>query len=56
MYATDSIWWYNHLRHTITEKYDNNGEGWYFLINDYNKMSYEYILSITNTWMGLFNT
>ena len=35
-----------HLRHTATEKYDNNGKGGYFRFDD-NKMGYEYILSIT---------
>ena len=44
---TDKIWWYNHLRHTTTEKYENNGKGWYFPFDDDNKMSYNYILSIT---------
>ena len=47
IYETDSIWWYNHLRHTTAEKYDNNGKGWYFQFDDDNKMSYEYILSMT---------
>ena len=56
MYGTDSIWRYNHLRHTATEKYDNNGKGWYFRSEDDNKMNYKYILSITWTWMGQFNT
>ena len=36
----------NHLRHTTTEKYDNNGKGGYFRFDDDNKMGYEYILSI----------
>ena len=27
---TDSIWRYNHLRHTTTKTYDNNGNGWTF--------------------------
>ena len=43
----DRIWLYNHLRHTTTEKYDNNGKGGYFRFDDDNKMGYEYILSIT---------
>ena len=24
IYEKDSMWWYIHLRHTTTEKYDNN--------------------------------
>ena len=43
----DRIWLYHHLRHTTTEKYDNNGKGGYFRFDDGNKMGYEYILSIT---------
>ena len=43
----DRIWQYNHLRHTTTEKYDNNGKGGYFRFDDDNKMGYGYILSIT---------
>ena len=46
IYETDSIWWYSHLRHTTTGKYDNNGKGWYFRFDDDNKMIYKYILSI----------
>ena len=34
IYEIDSIWWYNHLRHTTTEKYDSNGESWYYDIYD----------------------
>ena len=34
-----------HLRHTTTEKYENNGKGGYFRFDD--NMSYRYILSIT---------
>ena len=29
------------------EKYDNNGKGGYFRIDDDNNMSYRYILSVT---------
>ena len=29
---------------------------WYLQFIDDNKMSYEYILSITEIWMGQFNT
>ena len=29
-----------HLRHTTTEKYDNNGKGGYFRFDDDNHMSY----------------
>ena len=43
----DRIWEYNHLRHTTTEKYDDNGKGGYFRFDDDNKMGYKYILSIT---------
>ena len=38
-----------HLRHTTTEKYENNGKGGYFRFDDDNNMSYRYILSITYT-------
>ena len=31
----------NHLRHTATEKYDNNGKDWYFRLYDADKMSYK---------------
>ena len=49
-YETDSTWWYGHLRHTTTEKYDINGKSLYFRFNDDDdKISYEYILSITLT-------
>ena len=47
IYETNSIWWYNHLGHTIMEKYDNNVRGWYFQFDDDNKRSYKYIFSIT---------
>ena len=40
------IWWFNHLRHTTTEKYDNNGKGLYFRFDYDIKMIDEYILSI----------
>ena len=46
----------NISRHTTTEKYDNNGKGWYFRFDDDNDMSYKYILSITWTEMGQLNT
>ena len=32
-----------HLRHTTTEKYDNNGKGGYFGFDDDNNMSYRYL-------------
>ena len=48
----DRIWCNKHLRHTTTEKYDNNGKGGYFRFDDDNNMSYRYILSITCTEMG----
>ena len=41
-----------HLRHTATEKYDNNGKGGYFRFDDDNNISYRYILSVTYTEMG----
>ena len=44
---SDKIWCNIHLRHTTTEKYDNNGKSGYFLFDDDNKVSYRYILSIT---------
>ena len=34
IYETDSVWWYNQLRHTTKEKYDNNGKSWYFWFDD----------------------
>ena len=42
----DRIWCNKHLRHTTTEKYDNNGKGWYFRFNDDNNMSYNHIQGI----------
>ena len=45
-----------HLRHTTTEKYDNNGKGGYFRFDDDNNMSYRYIFSITYSEMGQLNT
>ena len=46
-YEIDSIWWYNYLRHTTMEKYDNNVKGWYFRFVDGDKVSYKYIFSAT---------
>ena len=43
---SDRIWCNKHLRHTTTEKYDNNGKGGYFRFDDDNNMSYRYILLI----------
>ena len=37
------------VRHTTTEKYENNGKGWYFRYDDDNNMGFRYILSITYT-------
>ena len=48
----DRIWCNKHLRHTATERYDNNGKGGYFRFDDDNNMSFRYILSITYTEMG----
>ena len=53
---SDRIWCNKHLRHTTTEKYDNNGKGEYFRFDGDNNMSYIYILSITYTEMGQLNT
>ena len=53
---SDRIWCNKHLRHTTTEKYENNGNGGYFRFDDDNNMSYSYILSITYTEMGQLNT
>ena len=39
----DRIWCNKHLRHTTTEKYDNNGKGWYIRVDDDNNISYKYI-------------
>ena len=50
---------YNHLRHTTTIKYDNNGKGWYFRFDGENKMSYRYILSIIEALicqLNIYNT
>ena len=56
VYAISNRIWYNkHLRHTTTEKYDNNGIGGYFLFDD-NNMSYKHIFSITYTEMGQLKT
>ena len=43
IYETNSILWYNHLKHTTTEKYDNNGTASDLMMIT----SYKYILSIT---------
>ena len=53
---SDRIWHNKHLRHTTTEKYDNNGKVWYFRFDDDSNMSYKYILSITWTEIGQLNT
>ena len=53
---SDRIWCNKHLRHTTTEKYDNNGKGGYFRFDDDNTMGYRYTLSITSTEMGQLNT
>ena len=34
----DRIWCNKHLRHKTTEKYDNNGKGWYYRFDDDNNM------------------
>ena len=38
IYETNSILWYNHLKHMTTEKYDNNGTAWYFRFDDDNEL------------------
>ena len=53
---TDRIWCSKHLRHTTTEKYDENGKDGHFRFVDDNNMSYRYILSITYTEMVQLNT
>ena len=53
---SDRIWYNKHLKHTTTEKYDNNGKGWYLRFDDDNNMSYKYILSITWPEMCQLNT
>ena len=39
---TDKIWWYNHIRHTTTENYNNNVKGWYFLFDDDISVTYAF--------------
>ena len=57
VYATsDRICCNKQLRHTATEKFDNNGKDGYIRFDDDNNMSYRYILSITYTEMGQLNT
>ena len=56
IYVIDDRIWYNHLRHHTMEKYDSNGKGGYFRVDDDNKMGYEYIRSTTYTRMSQFNT
>ena len=53
---SDRIWCNKHLRHTTTEKYDNNGKGGYLRFDDDNNMSYRYIILITYTEMGQLKT
>ena len=47
----DKIRCNKHLRHTTTEKYDNNVKDWYFRFDDDNKMSKKFVLSITWTYI-----
>ena len=54
--VSDIIWCNKHLRHTTTEKYDNNRKGGYFRFDYDNNMSYRYIISITYTEMSQLNT
>ena len=37
--AVDRVWWYNQLKHTTTEKYENNGNCWYFWYDGDNRVS-----------------
>ena len=53
---SDRIWCNKHLRHTTTQKYENNGKGGYFRFVDDNNICYRYILSFTYTEMGQLNT
>ena len=53
---SDRIWVNKHLRHTTTEKYDNDGKGGNFRFDDDNNMSNRYIFSITYTETGQLNT
>ena len=38
------------------DKYDNNEEDRYFRFDDDDKMTNKYVLSITEMWMGQFDT
>ena len=53
--VSDRIWCNKRLRHTTTEKNENNWKGGYFRFDYDNNMSYRYILPITYTWMGQLN-
>ena len=53
---SDRMWCNKLLRHTSTEKYDNNGKGGYFRFDDDDNMSNRYILSVPYTEMGQLNT
>ena len=44
-----------HLRHTTTEKYDDNWKSGYCRFDDDNNMSHRHILSITYTEIGQLN-
>ena len=52
---SNRIWFKKQLRHTTTEKYDDNGKGGYFRFDDDNNKGYRYILSITYTEIGQLN-
>ena len=52
IYETDSIRWYNHLRHTAKEIWQQ----WEKVDASDLMMSYTYIHSITKTWTGQFTT
>ena len=53
--GTDQIWFYNHLWHATTKKYDNNGKGGYFGFDDDNKISFEYLLAWWRHQMETFS-
>ena len=50
------IWWYDHIRHTTTNKYVTNGRDWKSQFDDDKKISYKYNLMVTETSAGQLNT
>ena len=51
---SDRIWCNKHLRHTTTEKYENNGKGGYFRFDDDNTTFTPIWHCIANSHMGPF--